>query len=849
MIQRTFVRAGRAAVKAGAGTGAAAALGLFLVLPFFAASPAPAAADLESLVAGEIAEAAGRDDLWTRALELRDAERLGAAGELDRILDRYLSQPDSLTPEAVLLLVTARLQGTDADAVLLYLALSPVLSSADEDRATEAAGLFADQVFKALRGERKDELVRRLLDGARDAARAPEYRLRFAQTAHAIGSGTEGRDARAEIQAFLESEDANLRALGALTLASLRGEPVEGRLRMELERLARIPDERGELAASYLKQSSLKDLHDRRLKDLRDKYQDEGGNIPPELREFVTVLRMVEGLHLEGGDVDQQDLLHAAINGMLHWMDQHSSYFPPEVFAKFFQDLEAEYGGIGAYVDEDPDNGLFTIIRPIYSGPAYKAGLLTDDKIVRIGDWPTLGKDVDEIIKRLKGEPKTKVQLYIWRRGMDPELIERPTPDMIVEVERQRIEIPAGSHQLLPGGIGLVELDTFSDPAQRQLQEAIASMQKDGLRALVLDLRSNSGGLLTQAREVADLFLEKGKVVVSTEGRGDGKPETLRTRDDAIVPPEMPIVVLTGRFTASAAEIVSGALQDHGRAKLVGKRTFGKGSVQQLIPVNWEGDQDDEWTDVNQDDIWDPWEPITVDHDGDGEVDYAPRIKLTVARYLLPSGRSIHRQLNRDGEIIEEGGVVPDVEIDAPLIEGWRLVERDRLLKEGKIREYVDRQWPANHEPFKQLALNDNKDTSLYPQFDALMTECATTLPRDDVRRLVRAEIRRRVQDDRGAAFPRGDFVEDIQLQKAIEVALEQLGESYETFAEFDHVFDVERGETGSPSDLALRSFGADELSRARALILEARDGGHELSREELDEVLGILDEQLANSD
>ncbi len=826
----------------------AAALGL-LLLPAFAPA-AVAAPDLEGLVSEEIAGAAGRDDLWTRALELRDAERLGAPGELDRILDRHLAEPEALAPAAVLLLATARLQGADADAVLLSLALAPVLSSADEGLATQAAGLFADPLLKAQRGERKEDLMKRLLEGARNASRAPAYRLRFAQTAHSVGSGLEGREARAEILGFLDSEDANLRALGALTLASLRGEPVEGRLRRELERLARVHDERGELAASYLKQASLKDLHDRRLKDLRDKYQDEGGNIPPELREFVTVLRMVEGLHLEGADVDQQDLLHAAINGMLHWMDPHSAYFSPETYGTFFQQLEAEYGGIGAYVDEDPDNGLFTIIRPIYSGPAYHAGLLTDDKIVRIGDWPTLGQDVDEIIKRLKGEPGTKVKLYVWRRGMDPELIERPTEEMVVEVQRERIEIPAGSHQLLPGGIGLVELDTFSDPAQRQLKEEIASMQKDGLRALVLDLRSNSGGLLTQAREVADLFLEKGKVVVSTEGRGDGRPEALRTRDDAIVPADMPIVVLTSRFTASAAEIVSGALQDHGRAKLVGKRTFGKGSVQQLIPVSWEGDQDDEWNDVNQNDIWDPWEPVLVDHDADGEVDYAPRVKLTVARYLLPSGRSIHRQLNRDGEIIEEGGVVPDVEVDAPLVESWRFLERDRLLKERKIREYVDRNWPANRELFSLLALNDNKDTSLYPQFDALMAECATTLPRDDVRRLVRVEIRRRVQDERGAAFPRGDFVEDVQLQRAIEVALGQLGESYESFAEFEQVFDFAPSENGSPSDLAdLRPFRTEELSRARALILGARNGDHELSREELDEVLGILEQQLATND
>ena len=823
MIHRTSVPAGpRAGASPRVPVGAALALGLFLALPSGPVASASGAwphrsggsggsdggGDLESLIATEVAEAGEREDLWARALELRDAERLATPGELDRILDRHLGQPDTLSPEAVLLLSTARLQGGDPDAVLLALALSPVLGSRDDALAQKAAGLFGDTIFKSLRGERKDELMERLLAGARDGSRAPETRLAFARTAHAIGSGTQGRDARAEVLAFLDSSDANLRALGALALASLRGEPVEGRLRRELERLARIPDQRGELAAAYLDQASLKDLHDRRLKDLRDKHQDEDGRTPAELRELLTVLRMIENMHLEGSGVDQQELLHAAINGMLHWMDQHSSYLEPEAYARFFQELEAEYGGIGAYVDEDPDNGLFTIVRPIYSGPAYHAGLVSDDKIVRIGDWPTLGKDLDEIIKRLKGEPGTKVKLYVWRRGMDADLIERPTDEMVVEVERQRIEIPAGSHQLLPGGIGLVELDTFSDPAQRQLQQAIEAMQGDGLRALVLDLRANSGGLLTQAREVADLFLEKGKVVVSTESRGESKPEALRTRTDPVLPPDLPIVILTSRFTASAAEIVAGALQDHGRATLVGTRTYGKGSVQQLIPVEWPGAPVDDWNDVNGNGYWDTWEPITVDHDGDGEVDYAPRIKLTVARYLLPSGRSIHRQLNRESEILEEGGVMPDVVVDMPTIEIWRYRERERLRDEHTIRDYVDRLWATHHELFSQLALNDNKDEKLYPEFDALMAQCATTLPRDDVRGLVRAEIRRRVQDDRGAEFPRGDFVEDVQLQKAIEVALEQLGESYEQFAEFTHVFDYERTESPDPAGLVT---GAEE--------------------------------------
>jgi C-terminal peptidase prc len=832
---------------------ATALLSLALLL-----APAPATAgahragaDLEALVAAEAASAETREDLWTRALELRDAEGFVGSGELDRILDRYLGKAGELSPQAVLLFSACRIQGEDPDAALLSAALSPILDAPDQELGTAAAGLLGDSIFKGLRSGAKDELVEALLERAADASRSPTMRLRLAHSAHVLGTGRQARTARGEIAAFLDSEDPELRAHGALTLAALRGEPIEGQLRMELERLARVPDQEGELAAAFLKRADMRELHDRALKDLRAKYRDEQGKVPSELAELLAVKRRIEVSHLEGASVDEEELMQAAMNGMLHWMDQHSSYLSPEAYAKFFQELEANYGGIGAYVGEDRDDGLFTIIRPIYSGPSYEAGLMSDDKIVRIGDWPTIGKDVDEIIRRLKGKPGTKVKLYVWRRGMDPDQIERPTEEMAMWVERRQIQIPASAYQLLPAGIGLVELTTFSKPAQEQLLRAIAKMSRDGMRALVLDLRANQGGLLNQAREVADLFLGKRKVIVSTESRGRDEPTRIMTHGDAVLPEDLPVVILTGRFTASAAEIVAGALKDHGRAVLVGNRTFGKGSVQQLIPVQWEGAQIDDWDDVNGNGMWDTWEPLTVDHDGDGEMDYPPHVKLTVARYLLPSGRSIHRVINRDGEIIQEGGVAPDHEIGPGLIERWRFLEQRRLANAPELRDYVDAHWREQHDLFQQLALNDRKDTSVYPDFDELVTKLDTSLPRDDVRRLLRNSIRRRLQDERGAKFPDADFVEDVQLQKAIEVALEQLGETYRDFDDFGLVFDYEAAETGSEGELAsaLRPVPSERLSRARALILEARDGGLVLSREELDEVLGVLDGEIQGSD
>ena len=376
-----------------------------------------------------------------------------------------------------------------------------------------------------------------------------------------------------------------------------------------------------------------------------------------------------------------------------------------------------------------------------------------------------------------------------------------------------------------------LQLDEFSSVAMEEAKKWLPEMLSLGMKALVLDLRFNGGGLLPEAQRVAELFLPKGLDVVSTQGPSESK-QTLKTRVPPLVPADMPLVVLVGGGTASAAEIVSGALQDHGRAKLVGKTTYGKGSVQQLLRVP--GQDEDEWLDENQNQMRDPWEELTVDHDKDGEVDYAPRVKLTVAEYLLPSGRSIHRKIDREGHVITEGGVKPDVEVDAPLIEGWRIQEQRRIRPQ--LKKHVDETYPANRELYNALALNDHKRTDLYPGFDALMQGLETSLPPDDVRRWLRYEVRRRVQDDRGAAFPLGDFVEDLQLQKAIELALEGLGKKPAEVDDFSLVFDLPKGTVRTPLTLAR----GDEKDLSRALQ-EARRGGKPLTEEQLERLLEIV--------
>ncbi|HED66595.1 MAG TPA: S41 family peptidase [Planctomycetes bacterium] len=796
--------------------------------------------DIEALVREEAASANTHavSELWSRARHLREADGLGEEGALDAALDHVLADRETLSPKAVLLLASARLLGEDVEPEVLADALQEILEDPDPEVARGAASLLGEKDFKALNRGRRNEIVDILQGVAENTDLAPAYRLDFAAAAYRLGSGSARRKAYGVMVSFLESSDPELSALGALTIAGSTEVDIEGRLRQTLEELAEVPGDRGRLAAAYLRMQEDRDYADRKLREMRERIDDKS-ELPDEFEELLAVRQLITRMHLEGGKVDPEDLIHAAIDGMLHWMDRHSSYLPSEVYSKFFQDLEADYGGIGAYVREDPDNGLFTIVRPIYSGPAYRAGLQTDDKIVRIDNWPTLGHSEEDIIKHLKGKPGTAVQLYIWRRGMDPDKIDRPTEDMKVEVIRDRIEIPAGSYQLLPGGIGLVELTTFSKKSREQMKSWIEEMRANGMKALLLDMRRNSGGLLTEAREVADLFLPPGEIVVKTEGR-TGPPDVLRTREPALLPEDMPVVILTSRLTASAAEIVSGALQDHHRAILVGNRTYGKGSVQQLIPIL--RDREDSWDDANGNYRWDEGEKLLVDHNGNGEADYAPRVKLTIARYLLPSGRSIHRELDREGNMIAPGGVQPDHVVDLPLMERWRFDERERVRKSDVLRDYIDRNYPKHVELFHRLAVNDSKDPSLYPEFDQLVMDLETSLGRDDVRSVLRREIRRRVQDDLGHEFPFGDYEEDVQVQKGIEVILEALGESVDDISQYGLVFDLP-DENASDRDVALLDpHGNRRLHRVRELLEEARAEGNTLSPESLDELIGLID-------
>jgi C-terminal peptidase prc len=817
-------------------------LAVSIAVPLLAASAAAQSTEVNDLLREQVRAVAELPsaEIWKRAGNVRDAVRELDGEGLDAHVEALL-EGEVGSQGAVLLLASLRLSGTEADAERLQDHLTPLLRSQDEDRARAAASLFADASFLSLGKAPKARLLDDLRAVATDLDSSPALRLDSAFAMFKLGGGNERREARGFMNDFLTSSDADLRAKGALALART-GAIITGDLYDELYRLSKLPGESGILARSYIDREEVRENANRKLKKTVEYYENSEDLLADArevdgLDELKSLIKAISDYHLEGDKVTRQDLLEAAMDGMLRSLDAHSAYLAPKEYRRFEQDLEAVYGGIGAYVAEDRNDGLFTITHPIYSGPAYKAGLMSEDKIVRIDDWATLGQPVDDIIKRLKGRPGTPVKLYIWRRGMDAGLVDRPTEEMVVEIERAAITIPTVQSQMLPGDIGMVSLRDFSRVATSELKKALDHLMGQGMKGLILDLRGNSGGLLDEAKNVAELFLPKDSLVVMTESRIE-QTRKLKTRRDPTVPPDMPVVVLVNRFSASAAEIVSGALQDHDRALLIGQRTFGKGSVQNLLPITFPA-RDDKFEDENKNGRHDNWETITRDWNGNGEFDYAPRVKMTIAKYLLPSGRSIHHELDKEGNILSEGGVEPQIEVKPRRYETWRLEEMVEIRGSHAPRDYVDRHWAENRSLFQQIAENDRKDTSLYPGWDAFMGSLNTPLADDDVRQLVRYEIRRRVQDLRGQEFPPGDFVEDLQVQEAIRQILAQRDLVPEDIEDFVQV--VPSGPTTRTGVAA----NDDDVEQALANLDKVLAGDGQLSAEELARLREVLRERL----
>ena len=333
------------------------------------------------------------------------------------------------------------------------------------------------------------------------------------------------------------------------------------------------------------------------------------GTLPLEdLRTFTEVFARIKNDYVE--PVEDKALLENAIRGMLTGLDPHSSYLVPDDYQDLQAGTSGEFGGLG--IEVGMEDGFVKVIAPIDDTPAQRAGVEAGDLVIRLDDTPVKGMSLSDAVKVMRGAPGTDIVLTIVREGVD-----RP---IRITITRDVIRVTSVRSRTLEPGYGYVRISQFQLRTGESLREAVGELREsagdEDLKGLVLDLRNNPGGVLNAAVSVSDAFLDKGTIVY-TEGRMDDAKLTFSAKGSDILD-GIPLVVLVNAGSASASEIVAGALQDHRRAVIMGEKTFGKGSVQTILPL------------------------------GNGSA-----LKLTTARYYTPSGISIQAR-----------GIVPDITLD-----------------------------------------------------------------------------------------------------------------------------------------------------------------------------------------
>ena len=338
---------------------------------------------------------------------------------------------------------------------------------------------------------------------------------------------------------------------------------------------------------------------------------------------FTDALDKVERAYVE--EVDTKDVMYGAIRGMLETLDPYSMFLDEEEFKDFQVTTEGEFGGLGIQITVR--DGVLTVVSPVEGTPAFDLGIQSGDRIVGIEGESTHGITVDEAIKKLRGEPGTKVSITIRREGVD-ELLD-------YTVTRDVIKIDSVPYAFIMGdGVGYVRISRFSRESADELRARLDDLEAQGMKSLVIDLRSNPGGLLTQAVDVSDIFLDTGELIVSTKGRMQGQEQSFYARTPARFDDDFPILVLINGGSASASEILAGAIQDWDRGIVVGTTSFGKGSVQTLMRLR----------------------PLTKEC----------AMKLTTAKWYIASGRAIEKPERWDGELADQLATAGDEVEEAP---------------------------------------------------------------------------------------------------------------------------------------------------------------------------------------
>ena len=357
------------------------------------------------------------------------------------------------------------------------------------------------------------------------------------------------------------------------------------------------------------------------------------GELPvDQIRTFAEVFAKIKKDYVE--DVEDVTLLENAIKGMLEGLDPHSSYLDEDAYLDLQEGTSGEFGGLG--IEVGMEDGFIKVISPIDDTPAQKAGLQSGDLIIRLDETPVKGMSLTDAVTRMRGEPGTDITLTVIRDGEEKPLKFAITRD-VIKVKSVRV-------QTLEPGFGYLRISHFQSRTAEDARTALQQLKQDNdgkLNGLILDLRNNPGGILSAAVAVSDLFLDKG-LIVYTEGRIDDSRLSFNAKPADLLD-NAPIVVLVNAGSASASEIVAGALQDHKRGIIMGQKTFGKGSVQTVLPISNDA-----------------------------------ALKLTTARYYTPSGRSI-----------QVSGIEPDVVVARVKVESLE-DEETNIITEENLSRHLD---------------------------------------------------------------------------------------------------------------------------------------------------------------
>jgi carboxyl-terminal processing protease len=396
------------------------------------------------------------------------------------------------------------------------------------------------------------------------------------------------------------------------------------------------------------------------------------------LKLLVDVLDEVQKKYVKELDQDKmRELVENMINGGLEKLDPHSAFIGADEFKQFRNQTRGKFGGVGIRLGKDPRTGQFMVESPLAGTPAYEAGVMAGDLILKVDGKSIDTWDLKKVVENIQGDPDTDVTLTVLHDGA-----KKPTDYKITRAEikiesvlgdtREKMDLKKWNFWVDPASkIAYIRVQAFTETTTQELTRVVDGLQKAGMAGLVLDLRTNPGGLLRSAVEVSSMFVPEGETIVSTKGRGNSVEEVFKSKIKGNMKPGTyyPIAILLNRYSASASEIVAAALQDHARAVVIGERSYGKGSVQNLIPMEEE----------------------------------TTALKLTTASYWRPSGRNIHRF--PDSKEKDDWGVKPDKGFEVKQTDEeraeyfkWRR-ERDILRRPGEeVKKPVEGEKKAKKE-------------------------------------------------------------------------------------------------------------------------------------------------------